>query len=391
MSFEVWSRLTVFRNRGLYSRQGPARPSDRWTSARAMSKLSVFTACALSLVATGPTTPAAAQAIERQVIVSAVDADGQPVTGLTAADFVVREDGALREVLRVAPGHGGAPDRSAGGYEPGHAKDRGRPAERRGDLRGGHERGKRDLAHRVRRDARASSPSRPGTSTGCGTAWETSSRPPTRRRIFWMPCGKRPRGSLDGAPSGLSSWCSRHEVSTTALGRRRGDRTAQGDGYRLLLGDLRRADSPAGEPVRLSIEIEQTRIQRDRLLDAGPEETGGRTRYLQSASAASRVMQDLANDLRNQYLLVYARPDTFVPRKPSRSNQRGATSTLAAYRWSTPVARRRLAAPMNRVPARAALRISFASAVVLVACAVITRGQQPPQPPTFRTGIDVVS
>jgi VWFA-related protein len=39
---------------------------------------------------------------ERTIFVSAVDRSGKPVDGLTPADFVVREDGARREVLRVS-------------------------------------------------------------------------------------------------------------------------------------------------------------------------------------------------------------------------------------------------------------------------------------------------
>jgi VWFA-related protein len=42
----------------------------------------------------------------RQVYVSVVDANGEPVTGLTPADFLVREDGVSREVLRVGPATG---------------------------------------------------------------------------------------------------------------------------------------------------------------------------------------------------------------------------------------------------------------------------------------------
>jgi len=42
-----------------------------------------------------------ADARTRDVYVSAVDSRGAPVPGLTAADFVVREDGAAREVLNV--------------------------------------------------------------------------------------------------------------------------------------------------------------------------------------------------------------------------------------------------------------------------------------------------
>jgi VWFA-related protein len=43
----------------------------------------------------------AAQAAEQTVYASVVDKDRRPVTGLTVTDFVVREDGATREVLRA--------------------------------------------------------------------------------------------------------------------------------------------------------------------------------------------------------------------------------------------------------------------------------------------------
>ena len=59
---------------------------------------SAIPAVCVLLCATG----AAAQVTERIIHASVVDGKGEPVTGLTTADFVVREDGVSREVLRVS-------------------------------------------------------------------------------------------------------------------------------------------------------------------------------------------------------------------------------------------------------------------------------------------------
>jgi VWFA-related protein len=47
--------------------------------------------------------PAASDARTREIYVSVLDSKGAPVTGLSAADFTVREDGAAREVLKAEP------------------------------------------------------------------------------------------------------------------------------------------------------------------------------------------------------------------------------------------------------------------------------------------------
>jgi len=75
-----------------------------------MSRLSALLPAALLaasvfLHAGGPAGSAAAQAgaRERAIYTSVVDKNGEPVAGLGPNDFIVREDGVRREVLRVTP------------------------------------------------------------------------------------------------------------------------------------------------------------------------------------------------------------------------------------------------------------------------------------------------
>jgi VWFA-related protein len=47
--------------------------------------------------------PQSADVRTREIYVSAVDRQGAPVTGMTAADFIIKEDGTVREVVDVKP------------------------------------------------------------------------------------------------------------------------------------------------------------------------------------------------------------------------------------------------------------------------------------------------
>jgi VWFA-related protein len=67
--------------------------------------LRALSACLViaSTGAAGAQTAPRADARSRDIYVSAVDRQGAPVTDMTAADFIVKEDGATREILDVKP------------------------------------------------------------------------------------------------------------------------------------------------------------------------------------------------------------------------------------------------------------------------------------------------
>jgi VWFA-related protein len=75
---------------------------QRWLT---LPRSLVLMAAAMAAIASLATMPGAAQARatrEGTMYVSAVNREGEPVTGLGPEDFIVREDGARREVLRVS-------------------------------------------------------------------------------------------------------------------------------------------------------------------------------------------------------------------------------------------------------------------------------------------------
>ncbi len=70
-------------------------------AARGFSTLVVL--CSLVAGAHAQTPPRGADVRNREIYVSVLDNKGVPITGLTPADLVVKEDGAVREVLDVKP------------------------------------------------------------------------------------------------------------------------------------------------------------------------------------------------------------------------------------------------------------------------------------------------
>lgn len=279
----------------------------------------VCTALALALPAALTGTEAGAQSAERLLLVSVLDGDGTPVTGLAAADFRVREDDAAREVLRVEPAGAG-----------------------------------RQIALLVDTSAaavRATSDFRRGLSAFVDGMQEDN-------RIAIVTFGGPPRILVEttGDPERLRSGIDRvfpqsgqaaymldamHEVAE-GFARRRAERpvlvavTTEGLDYsnRRAREVLERIDESGAAVYTLSVEARrapafatglpggglaggfdarQRQFERDLVLARGTADSGGRHRNLLASSALEGAMRELVAELRNQYLVVYSRPDLLVP------------------------------------------------------------------------------
>ena len=133
----------------------------------------------------------AAQANERVAYVSAFDEKTRaPITGLGVRDFVVREDGAAREVLGVTRGHlahgGGHPRRQHAGRDQPHRRHPPRAA----DVRQGARRPRPGVDHRRRRSADHPARLHHQSDSSCSTASTGCSRCPARARRCSTPCSR---------------------------------------------------------------------------------------------------------------------------------------------------------------------------------------------------------
>jgi VWFA-related protein len=259
-----------------------------------------------------------AQSAERRMIVSVVDGDRAPVTGLEAADFEIREDDAAREVLRVEP--------AGGNRQIAILVDTSEAAGRMTtDLR----RGLTAFVEDMHADNQV-------TIIGFGG--------PPRILVETTSDVERLRDGIGRVfpQSGQAAYLldAMYEVAE-GFTRRGADRpvmvamTAEGLDYSNRRGRqvLDRIDESGAAVYTLSVEARraafaigqaaggfgggfdarQQEFERDLVLARGTADSGGSHRDLLASSAVERAMRDIVAELRNQYLVVYSRPDSLIP------------------------------------------------------------------------------
>jgi len=248
---------------------------------------------------------AAPQTRERHVFVSVVDGQGNPVTGLDQSEFIVREDGVAREVLRVAP----ATERMTLAV----------------------------LVDDSQAATRAISDLRKGL-LGFVTALSRGNE------IALITFGERPTivvdytATLDQLTAGINRLFARpgsgahllEALVETSRGLRGREAPRpvivviategpefSNDYYANVLDALHESHALLDALVLTTgpaAEMPADEIRnRNVVLAEGPATTGGRREFLLSESAITPKLEQIANDLMHQYRLTYARPESLIP------------------------------------------------------------------------------
>jgi Ca-activated chloride channel family protein len=299
---------------------GPSRPRRAAT---------LLVAVSASLLAPSVTLLSARQAVERRVYVSVVDQTGAPVTDVTAADFLVREDGAVREVLRVS--------RAADPMDISVLLD----------------------------DTQAATPAIADIRRGL-QAFVTSLH--QGNQIALVTFGERPTivtdytSDLAKLTAGVNRLFARPDAgsylleaildTTRGLQKREAARpvivavTTEGeefsnDYYVTVLEALRKSRAQFHALVRASADVTADPSEgirnRNVVLADGTLRTGGRREYLLTDSAFATKLPELALELKSQLALVYARPESLIPpEKLEVTVRRPGLTVRAATVTSTP-------------------------------------------------------
>jgi len=251
-----------------------------------------------------PATPQA-QAIPRSMYVSALDEAGAPVADLGPSDFLVREDKTAREVLRVGPADD--PMQLA------ILVDNSQAARNYiGDIRNGLEGFVTEMTNGTKNEL---------SLTALAERPTVLASPSTDReqiikgvyRIFEQrQSGSYLLDALIEVSKGFTKREARRPVIVviTTEGPEFSARR-----YEDVLKPIREVDAALhvlvlGPP---SNSIDEDARNRSAVLDEGPRTSGGRRDLLLASSALPAALKKLAAELKHQYRVTYARPQSLIP------------------------------------------------------------------------------
>lgn len=245
----------------------------------------------------------ATDARNRDVYVTVLDADGKPATGLTAGDFVVREDGNQREVVRAGPATEQltitvlVDDSQAA--EPAIAFLRDGLNQFVDQLQG-----KAEIALVTFGDR---------TTSLVDHTTSTEQLKKGVGRIFARPsAGSQLLDAIVDVSRGLQKRETARPVivALTVEGIEFSNRQ-----YEQVLDEIRRSGATfhvlaIGSPSASTTDEMRNRNQ---VLAEGTSRTGGRRDQVLALSGIQPRLQSLAAELLNEYVVTYSRPDTLIP------------------------------------------------------------------------------
>ncbi len=277
------------------------------------SRVRLAPACAtcIAIVATTLTVASSkdlwAQSREYRLVVTVLDSENSPVQGLNPVDFVVREDNVRREVLRV--NHDTGPRQIAVLIDTSAAARTAIVDFRRGvsafiEAMAGENEISIISFGGVPRILATSTRELPRLKKGLGQVFSDS----TAASYLLDAMVETANGFTKGEASRpLMVILSTEGLDHSHDDSRRVLDKLQESGAAVYTVVLR--DRGIGQP------FSQWKIERDLALTRGPLLSGGERRDLLTSTGTESALNEIANELLHQYLVVYSRPNTLIPPK----------------------------------------------------------------------------
>jgi VWFA-related protein len=247
----------------------------------------------------GCASPALAQSDERIMYASVVDKAGTPVFDLTAKDFIVREDGQAREILRVTA--------DTDPLQIALLVDNSESMRTKlGDLRHAVTAFIDNTREGVQ-IALVTLAERPTISVGYTADHDALKK--GADRLFAYSAGNYLLDGIAEASQGLAKRTMWRPVIVAISG------VAGEMSYRQYTEVLRIFRESGASLNVLTLGLGNGGFDRDTVVSKGTEETGGRNDLILSSMGLQPKAEQLATEISHQYRIVYARPQRLIPPK----------------------------------------------------------------------------